>query len=57
MVKKLFDTVPNRFITVVAGIEQFFDLKTLAFDEAVGRLTAFEERTRWGVENATSDSG
>lgn len=38
MVKKLFDTVPDPFLNVVAGIEQFFDLKTLAFDEAIGRL-------------------
>ncbi|XP_066341363.1 uncharacterized protein [Miscanthus floridulus] len=30
MVKKLFDTVPDRFIHVIAGIEQFYDLKTLA---------------------------
>ena len=44
LVKKLFDIVPDRYLTVVAGIEQFFDLKTLAFDEAVGRLKAFEER-------------
>jgi hypothetical protein len=46
LVKKLFDTVPNRFIHVIAGIEQFYDLKKLAFDDAVGRLKAFEERTR-----------
>jgi hypothetical protein len=37
LVKKLFDIVPERYLTVVAGIEQFFDLKTLAFNEAVGR--------------------
>jgi hypothetical protein len=46
LVKKLFDIVPERYLTVVAGIEQFYDLKTLAFDEAVGHLKAFEERTR-----------
>jgi hypothetical protein len=46
LVKKLFDTVPDRFIHVIAGIEQFYDLKKLAFDDAVGRLKAFEERTR-----------
>ena len=45
MVKKLFDTVLDKFIHVIAGIEQFYDLQTLAFDEAVGRLKAFEERT------------
>jgi hypothetical protein len=49
MVKKMFDTVPKRYLNVVAGIEQFFDLKLLAFDEAVGRLKAFEERTQQGA--------
>jgi hypothetical protein len=38
----------------VAGIEQFFDLKTMAFDDAVGRLKAFEERTRWGAGSKKS---
>jgi len=55
LVKKLFDIVPERFLTVVAGIEQFFDLKTMAFDEAVGRLKAFEERTRRGSSSARSE--
>lgn len=42
LVKKLFDTMLEKFINVVAGIEQFYDLKTLAFEEAVGQLKAFE---------------
>jgi uncharacterized membrane protein YgcG len=45
LVKKLFDTVPEHFINVVARIEQFYDLSKLAFVEAVGRLKAFEEHT------------
>jgi hypothetical protein len=57
LVKKLFDIVPERYINVVAKIEQFYDLKKLAFDEAVGRLKAFEEHTRRGVAGARSDTG
>ncbi|XP_066333934.1 uncharacterized protein [Miscanthus floridulus] len=57
LVKKLFDIVPDRYLTVVAGIEQFFDLKTLAFDEAVGRLKAFEEQTRRGSSGARPVKG
>ena len=56
MVKKLFDTVPDRFLNVVAGIKQFYDLKKLSFDEAVGRLKAFDESTRWGAGGVRSDS-
>ncbi|XP_049934420.1 uncharacterized protein LOC126410182 [Nymphaea colorata] len=46
LVKKLFDTVPNRFLSVIAGIEQFCDLGTMLFEEAVGRLKTYKERSR-----------
>ena len=55
MVKKLFDTVPDRFLNVVAGVEQFFNLKTLPFEDALGRLKAFEERTRRGAVNTSGE--
>ena len=57
LVKKLFDTVPERYINMVAGIEQFYDLKKLAFDEDVGRLKAYEECTKRGAGGAKSDTG
>ena len=41
---------------MVARIEQFYDLKKLAFDEAVGRLYAFEERTKWGAGGAVKSN-
>lgn len=41
----------------MAEIKQFLDLKSVAFDEAVGRLKAFEERTRHGAESMKNDSG
>lgn len=46
LVKKLLDTVLDRLFPVVAGIGQFCDTTTMAFDEAVGRLRAFEERVQ-----------
>jgi hypothetical protein len=52
LVKKMFDTVLEHYINVISGIEQFYDLKKLAFDEAVGRLKAFEERTKRGAVSA-----
>ncbi|XP_047077379.1 uncharacterized protein LOC124687660 [Lolium rigidum] len=45
MVKKLLDTVPDSLFAAVAGIEQFCDVKTVCFDEVLGRLKAFQERT------------
>jgi len=57
LVKKLFDTVPGRYIHVIAGIEQFYDLQTMKFEDAVGRLKAYEERTRRGVGEGRSEAG
>ncbi|XP_066392178.1 uncharacterized protein [Miscanthus floridulus] len=56
LVKKLFETMPDRFLNVMAGIEQFFDLKSVAFDEVVGRLKAFEEGMKRGARSVTSNS-
>ncbi|XP_020148486.1 uncharacterized protein [Aegilops tauschii subsp. strangulata] len=44
MVKKLLDSVPDRLYAGVAGMEQFCDLNTLLFEDALGRLKAFDER-------------
>ncbi|XP_042446635.1 uncharacterized protein LOC122031604 [Zingiber officinale] len=45
LVKKLLDSVPDKFFPIVAGIEQFYDLESIPFEEAIGRLKAYEERT------------
>jgi hypothetical protein len=45
MVKKLLDTVPDALYTAVAGIEQFCNVETVCFDEVLGRLKAFQERS------------
>jgi hypothetical protein len=50
MVKKLLDTVPDRLYSAVAGIEQFCDMETMAFEEALGRLKTIEERSRWRAQ-------
>ncbi|KAE8801569.1 retrotransposon protein [Hordeum vulgare] len=46
MVKKLLDTVPDHLYAAVAGIEQFCDVDAMLFEEALGRLKPFHERTR-----------
>ncbi|XP_042386485.1 uncharacterized protein LOC121978174 [Zingiber officinale] len=45
LVKKLLDSVPDKLFPIVAGIEQFHDLETIPFEETIGRLKAYEERT------------
>jgi hypothetical protein len=46
MVKKLLDTVTDRLYPAVAGIEQFYNVETMSFEEALSRLRAFDERSR-----------
>ncbi|KAD6453316.1 hypothetical protein E3N88_08021 [Mikania micrantha] len=45
MVRKLLTDIPDRFLNIAATIEQLVDLKTTQFQEIVGRLKAYEERT------------
>ncbi|KAE8773281.1 retrotransposon protein [Hordeum vulgare] len=44
LVKKLLDSVPDRLYAAVAGIKQFCDVSTMLFEDALGRLKAFDER-------------
>ncbi|XP_021996327.1 uncharacterized protein LOC110893529 [Helianthus annuus] len=46
LVRKLLNAVPNRFIQIVASIEQYSDLDTMTLDEAIGRLKTYEERLK-----------
>ncbi|XP_076887164.1 uncharacterized protein LOC143537234 [Bidens hawaiensis] len=52
LVKKLLDAVPDKYFNLVASIEQTVDLDSMRFEDAVGRLKAFEERLR-GRERAS----
>ncbi|XP_076893997.1 uncharacterized protein LOC143546163 [Bidens hawaiensis] len=46
LVRKLLSSVPEKFIQIVAAIEQFVDLGAMPFQEVVGRLKTIEERTK-----------
>ncbi|XP_022008439.1 uncharacterized protein LOC110907823 [Helianthus annuus] len=45
-VKKLLDSMPDKFIAIVATIEQVADLGTMTVEDCIGRLKAFEERIK-----------
>ncbi|XP_044406118.1 uncharacterized protein [Triticum aestivum] len=49
IVKKLLNTVADRLYAAVTGIEQFCNMEEMAFEQALGWLKAFEERTRQRV--------
>ncbi|XP_076941220.1 uncharacterized protein LOC143610704 [Bidens hawaiensis] len=46
LVKKFLNRLPKRFIHMVASIEHVVDLKTIGYDDVVGRLKAYEERIK-----------
>ncbi|KAD7116503.1 hypothetical protein E3N88_03771 [Mikania micrantha] len=55
-VKKLLGAAPDRFLPIVAVIEQFSDLNVMMFEELVGRLKAYEERVK-PAASSTSQPG
>nr|GFB51696.1 zinc finger, CCHC-type [Tanacetum cinerariifolium] len=46
LVRKLLDSTPDRFVQIVASIEQTSDLDEITLDEITGKLKAFEERIK-----------
>nr|GEY52698.1 zinc finger, CCHC-type [Tanacetum cinerariifolium] len=46
LVRKLLNSAPKKFLPIVATIEQYQDLDEMSFEEAIGRLTAYEERIK-----------
>ncbi|KAD0890838.1 hypothetical protein E3N88_43583 [Mikania micrantha] len=46
LVRKLLNSVPKKFLPIVASIEQYQEIDKMSFEEAVGRITTFEERLK-----------
>lgn len=45
LVKKFLNSLPrNKYIHIIASLEQVLDLKTKSFEDIIGRLKAYEER-------------
>ena len=44
IVRKFLNSVPKKYLPIVAPIEQYSDLETMTFEEAVGRVKSYEER-------------
>ncbi|GJZ43847.1 valine--tRNA ligase, chloroplastic/mitochondrial 2 isoform X1 [Tanacetum coccineum] len=47
LIRKLLNAIPDRFLQIVASIEQYSDLDEMSLDEAIGRLKTFEERLKY----------
>ncbi|XP_021985893.1 uncharacterized protein LOC110882115 [Helianthus annuus] len=55
IIRKLLDSVPNKYLQIVASIEQYSDIETMPFEEAIGRLKSYEERIRLQNERANDN--
>nr|GEW14875.1 zinc finger, CCHC-type [Tanacetum cinerariifolium] len=47
LVRKLLNVVPDRYLQIVASIEQYSDLSEMTFEEAIGRLKTYEEKIKY----------
>nr|GEZ03772.1 zinc finger, CCHC-type [Tanacetum cinerariifolium] len=46
LVHKLLNAVRDRYLQIVASIEQYSDLEEMTLEEAIGRLKTYEERIK-----------
>nr|GEV68746.1 ribonuclease H-like domain, reverse transcriptase, RNA-dependent DNA polymerase [Tanacetum cinerariifolium] len=47
LVRKLLNVVPDRYLQIVASIEQYSDLSKITMKEAIRRLKTYEERIKY----------
>nr|GEW70803.1 zinc finger, CCHC-type [Tanacetum cinerariifolium] len=47
LVHKLLNAIPDRYLQIVASIEQYSDLSEMTMEEAIGRLKTYEERIKY----------
>ncbi|KAI3741686.1 hypothetical protein L1987_59360 [Smallanthus sonchifolius] len=57
LVRKLLDSVPDRYLQLVASMEQYSDVDEMPFEEAVGRLKAYEDRLKLRQGNTGGENG
>ncbi|XP_071713445.1 uncharacterized protein [Rutidosis leptorrhynchoides] len=55
LVRKTLTAIPKKFLNMAATIEQLVNLKTVKFQEVVGRLKAYEEQTSLKTTNNSHD--
>ncbi|KAJ0595364.1 hypothetical protein HanLR1_Chr04g0122521 [Helianthus annuus] len=56
LVRKLLDTVTDKYIQLVASMEQYSDVEKMPFEEAIGRLKAYEDRLKLRQGSSTGES-
>ncbi|GKB64004.1 zinc finger, CCHC-type containing protein [Tanacetum coccineum] len=57
LVRKLLNVVPDRYLQIVASIEQYSDLSEMTMEEAIGRLKTYEERIKYKKGKQVDNQG
>lgn len=53
----MLDFVPEKYLQLVASIEQYSDLDTIPIEKAIGTLKAYEDRLKVCSENTNVVAG
>ncbi|XP_076947978.1 uncharacterized protein LOC143620086 [Bidens hawaiensis] len=54
LVRKFLNSMPDKYLPVVSSMELLADIETMAFEDVVGRLKAYEERNKFKNVNGSS---
>ncbi|XP_076896274.1 uncharacterized protein LOC143549194 [Bidens hawaiensis] len=54
LVRKFLNSMPDKYLPVVSSMELLTDIETMAFEDVVGRLKAYEERNKFNNVNESS---
>ncbi|XP_076926835.1 uncharacterized protein LOC143590148 [Bidens hawaiensis] len=57
LIRKLLDSAPEKYLQLVASIEQCSDVDSMFFEEAIERLKAYEDRLNQRKINVPGDNG
>ncbi|KAD6120293.1 hypothetical protein E3N88_11564 [Mikania micrantha] len=57
LVRKFLTAMPDRFLQIIASIEQFSNLDTLTLDDVIRRLKTYEERIKYRKGTSNDSQG
>ncbi|GKE48351.1 hypothetical protein Tco_1479609 [Tanacetum coccineum] len=56
-VRKLLNSAPKKYLPIIASIKQYSEIETMSFEEAMGRLKAYEEQLKSHDEKEEDQGG
>ncbi|XP_071694679.1 uncharacterized protein [Rutidosis leptorrhynchoides] len=56
LVRKLLGSVPDKYLQLATSMEQYSDIDKMPFEEAFGKLKAYEDRLKFRSGNSSTES-